>query len=252
MKPAFSSWLALPTWGVVLLTVACSAESDRGITLDQGPASADPRDAGEVAEAGPARPPRPRPSDRDGGLTVEDASASDGSDAGGEPTTSDGGGLPEREVPDTAHCDPVALSGYSDFENEVLTLVNEVRATGYDCDSEGEFGPAPPLVMQPQLRCAARLHAVYMAETNDFAHTTLDGVNVGDRIVDTGYQPWLWGENIASGQSRPRNAVSDWLISDGHCRNLMDPEFEEIGIGVARGVLDGDEVLYWVQDFATP
>ena len=51
----------------------------------------------------------------------------------------------------------------------------------------------------------------------------------------TGY--WMWatpfaiGENIAAGQRTPQDVVDGWIASDGHCANLMNPNFEELGTG---------------------
>jgi len=196
---------------------------------------------------------RPPLTGLDGGLT-NDRDASISNDATVAPVVDASEPSGPLDVPDDAHCasvrdvDPKLVA----FEERVLVLINESRARGEYCGSEGTFDPTGPLVMQPQLRCAARLHSLFMAENEEFSHTQSDGMNVGDRIVATGYHPYLWGENIASGQTSPENAVEDWLLSDGHCRNLMDPEFEETGIGLAYGRLDGDDVLYWTQKFATP
>lgn len=245
-----------------LMLQACSAfdaSDERGVVTAPGTASEEggtqPLDD---AGAGPARPPddrgeRPRDTPmRDSGAgEVPDASTP--KDSGTAPPL-DAGPPPPSDVPDGAHCAPVRNIDpkLAELERQVLVLINRSRARGEYCGREGDFDPTEPLVMQKQLRCASRLHSAYMAKTNDFAHTTRDGVNVGDRIVATGYRPWLWGENIASGQSSAENAVADWLYSDGHCRNLMDPDFTETGIGLAYGELDGERIIYWTQNFATP
>ena len=45
--------------------------------------------------------------------------------------------------------------------------------------------------------------------------------------------------------------VRGWLDSPGHCENIMDPRFEEMGIAYAAG-RSGRRGLYWVQLFAEP
>ena len=164
-------------------------------------------------------------------------------------------------VPDTAHCRPVAdweLS-WAELEDEVLRLTNEVRAAGYDCRSEGVFEPAPPLAMDAHLRCAARLHAQYMArEASEFAHETAAGVDPNERISMTGYDPAAAGENIAVGIDSAEAVVAGWLASDGHCRNLMTSLFTEIGVGYAMGEWETEtergriEAPYWTQSFGSP
>jgi uncharacterized protein YkwD len=46
-------------------------------------------------------------------------------------------------------------------------------------------------------------------------------------------------------------AVKGWLDSPGHCENIMDPRFAEMGIAYAQGhaMKHG---LYWVQVLAAP
>ncbi len=151
-------------------------------------------------------------------------------------------------VPDIAHCENARESNWQSqwttFEGEVLRLVNEARARGYNCDSEGNFGPTHPLQMQAQLRCAARLHSRDMSVRDYFDHIDPEGGNPGDRIQPTGYAFRGWGENIAAGQPTPESVVEAWLESDGHCSNIMSPNFTEIGVGYYE--------RYWTQVFGTP
>ena len=58
-----------------------------------------------------------------------------------------------------------------------------------------------------------------------------------------------WGENIAVGQRDPEEVVSGWLESDGHCSNIMNPSFEDLGVGAAIGATDWGEGIYWTQNF---
>ena len=71
-----------------------------------------------------------------------------------------------------------------------------------------------------------------------------------DRIDATGYNWQTCGENIAAGQPSIRAAVKAWLASPGHCANIMDPDFEEMGLGMARNA-DSDYGIYWTQVFGT-
>lgn len=138
------------------------------------------------------------------------------------------------------------------FEDEVLRLTNQARARGHDCRSGGRFGPAEPLTMEPRLRCAARMHSAYMAETGDFGHVeSRNGTDPFDRIELTGYRFSRAGENVAAGQRTPSEVVSGWLASDGHCANIMEPGYMHLGVGYAEG--DGSAFgTYWTQVFARP
>ena len=54
------------------------------------------------------------------------------------------------------------------------------------------------------------------------------------------------GENIAAGQWTPEHVVQWWLDSDGHCKNMLDPRFREMGVGYYFDLVDlreGESVL---------
>ena len=128
----------------------------------------------------------------------------------------------------------------------VLLATNEARASGANCGVYGSFGPAPALQGDPNLHIAAQAHAEDMAINNFFSHTGSDGSSFSQRVGRTDYQGFPMGENIAAGQQSPSGVVSSWIDSDGHCRNLMNPDATRIGIGFAVG---GPYGTLWVQVF---
>src|SRR5688572_7579250 len=93
------------------------------------------------------------------------------------------------EVPDSDHCalvadwDPELVQ----FEEEVLELVNEFRSQPADCGVEGQFAAAPPLAMDPTLRCSARLHSLDMFEREYFSHDNPDGLDPFQRMQEAGF-----------------------------------------------------------------
>ena len=60
------------------------------------------------------------------------------------------------------------------------------------------------------------------------------------------------GENIATGFATPRSVVRAWMASTGHCQNILNPQYRNVGTGVSpravRGFATG--VGTWTQDFA--
>ncbi len=114
---------------------------------------------------------------------------------------------------------------------------------GYNCGAKGIFEPTTALKLEPQLS-AAQAHADDMKTNDYFSHTAPDGSTVGTRVTRTGYR-WSWvGENIARGYEDVGDVgtvMAGWLESDGHCANLINPGFSELGVGKR-----GD---YWVQVF---
>lgn len=190
------------------------------------------------------------PDDDDDGDDEDDAGEDTGSDdeGGDDPDT---GAPPTDEVPDNGYCRPVANwdPAWVQLESEVLQLVNEYRARGADCGSAGSFGSAPALVMQPALRCAARVHSMDMAERDFFSHTNPSGESPWDRFERAGYSYSRAGENIAGGSATAQGTMDQWMNSDGHCANIMNPNFEEIGVGYHPG---GPYGHLWTQTFGSP
>ncbi|MEY4509890.1 MAG: hypothetical protein RLZZ450_2012 [Pseudomonadota bacterium] len=245
--------------------VACGDENNSNATDDDDSPSEEGTDAAGLSNDAGQRDAGV--GFRDSGATASDAGrpstgpaadagVTDASATGGDASAGSAGGT---EVPANDHCAPVAGwdAKSAQFEEEVLKLTNEARAAGHNCDEKGNFGPTTPLKMQPQLRCSARLHSKYMAETGDFNHTqTATMLDPLARMKAAGYQFRTAGENIAVGQKTPKIVVDGWLDSDGHCRNIMDPGFTEIGIGYmmsgATTGLGGRASPYWTQNFGKP
>ncbi len=134
--------------------------------------------------------------------------------------------------------------------SRVLELVNEARARGSRC-GERSFAPAPPVKLSGTLAGVAFGHAVDMAQHDYFEHEDRAGHSPADRVRAVGYQEKLVGENIAYGPKSADEVVQGWLDSPGHCENIMDPRFAEMGIAYAPGQVS-KHGLYWVQLFAAP
>lgn len=132
----------------------------------------------------------------------------------------------------------------------MLSLINAARAHSTTCGNH-TFGPAPPLSLSSTLDGVALGHALDMANHNYFEHQDLSGHSPADRVRAVGYKEKLVGENIAYGVENADEAVQGWLDSPGHCENIMDPRFAEMGIGFAQG-RSSRHGLYWVQLFAQP
>jgi uncharacterized protein YkwD len=128
--------------------------------------------------------------------------------------------------------------------------VNEARARGATCGSKS-FAPAPPLVLSGTLEDVALGHATDMAAHDYFEHRDLSGQSPADRVRAAGYHEKLVGENIAYGPQSVEEVVKGWLGSPGHCENIMDPRFAQMGVGLATG-RQSRRGLFWVQLLAEP
>ncbi|HMI91360.1 MAG TPA: CAP domain-containing protein [Polyangiales bacterium] len=131
------------------------------------------------------------------------------------------------------------------FEREVLERSNAARAKGGCCGDEGCFGASPALELEPKLERSARSHARDMGRAMYFNHVSEDGRSPFDRMREAGFRGCAMGENIAAGQPTPSSVMDDWLKSPGHCKNILEPSFEQLGVGYYE--LDGQSV--WVQNF---
>ena len=140
----------------------------------------------------------------------------------------------------------------SEFASRVLQLVNETRERGARC-GERSFAPVGAVHSSRTLDSVAFGHAVDMARNNYFEHEDLSGRSPADRVRAIGYKEKLVGENIAYGPESPEEVVQGWLDSPGHCENIMDPRFAEMGIAVAMGESSSSRRgLYWVQLLVAP
>ena len=133
----------------------------------------------------------------------------------------------------------------------VLELVNRARATPRLCGAKA-FKAARPVRWNAVLAEASRLHAADMARHNYFSHGGRDGSDPGQRVERAGYRYRAIGENIAAGgQMQAEEAVAGWITSPGHCVNLMNPAFTEMGAAYAIDA-GSDMGIYWAQAFGTP
>ena len=91
-----------------------------------------------------------------------------------------------------------------------------------------------------------------MASHDQFEHTGHDGSTPAQRVRRTGYAPrGVVGENIAVGAGTADEVMRGWLASPGHCANLMDRRFTEMGIGYVMDAAS-ESGIYWTQVLASP
>lgn len=145
---------------------------------------------------------------------------------------------------------PGAPASADAARTRVLELVNAARAKPRRCGRK-KFAAAPPLHLVDALNQSARAHAQDMARHGRLDHQGSDGSTPAQRLGRTGYQWRVVGENIASGPMTPEEVTAGWLKSSGHCENIMDPAFTDLGVGYAER-REKDGTLYWVQVFAAP
>jgi len=164
-----------------------------------------------------------------------DSSTDSGGDAAPvNPPSSDAGQTPADEP-------------LNDFQAVILDLVNEARSQGRDCGNTF-YSAAPPVNWDTRIENAALGHSLDMAEQGALNHIGSDGSDPGDRLLMEGYDWVTYGENILVGLDQGENVIDNWINSPGHCAILMNPAFEDVGVGAAEGLFRGETETYWTLD----
>src|SRR5215204_7600959 len=116
-------------------------------------------------------------------------------------------------------------SGYAPDSEEwaFVELLNAYR---------GELGLAP-VTLNAELGAAAKYHSVDMATNNYFSHYLFDGTDAGTNIQNFGYTGFPYAENIAAGMATAQEVLIGWQNSPEHNATMTDPQFTEIGVGLA-------------------
>jgi uncharacterized protein YkwD len=121
------------------------------------------------------------------------------------------------------------------MRNAVVCLVNRQRRLHH----------LPILHASPRLDRSAQGWTNRMVSTGVFSH----GANFAGRISASGYQWSFAGENIAAGFWTPLQVVRGWMASTGHCQNILNPDFGNVGTGVSPRPLGPFGGATWTQDF---
>lgn len=127
-------------------------------------------------------------------------------------------------------------------KTELLQLVNDARKKGCQC-GDTYYPSAPAVTWNEKLEKAALSHSNEMFRNDYFSHTDRSGNNAGVRIEAAGYRWKAYGENLAHGFMNEKEVVQGWLNSPGHCKNIMNKSFKEMGVAKAGN--------YWTQDFGS-
>jgi len=137
-----------------------------------------------------------------------------------------------------------AVLGYSSqiTPEEIVELTNSERE---------EYGLSP-LSLNMSLNEAARRKAADMFAFNYWAHKSPSDREPWDFFQEVGYDYIYAGENLARDFSTPEAVVGAWMMSPSHKDNIINGQYQEIGIAVVDGTLEGIETTLVVQLFGTP
>lgn len=144
-----------------------------------------------------------------------------------EPTTPE---QPDTQEPDNENVEETVHP----YVIEVLNLVNNER----------EKAGLPSLQLDTDITSAANVRAKEI--TQSFSHTRPNGSSFSTVLKEHGVTFSGSGENIAWGQTSPKQVMNAWMNSDGHRANILNKNFKNIGIGYYQ---DGNGRNHWVQLF---
>lgn len=144
------------------------------------------------------------------------------------------------------------MSRANSFEWQMLALINQERS---------EAGVAP-LRLNTLLNESSEDHSQWIIDTDRFSHTGQGNSSPTERMLEAEYPlegSWRTGENIAWQSERGAPGIADdvqqlhqsLMNSPGHRANILDRNFDEIGIGIERGDMRGFDGVVVTQNFAT-
>ncbi|KOA20374.1 cysteine-rich secretory protein family protein [Clostridium homopropionicum DSM 5847] len=109
-------------------------------------------------------------------------------------------------------------------EQQMLKLINEARAQNN----------VQPLKLDTEVSNCARVKAQDMIDNNYFSHNSPKYGSPFDMMKSFGINYVAAGENIAGNQN-VANAHNSLMNSPGHRRNILNPDFTHIGLGIKKG-----------------
>ncbi len=98
---------------------------------------------------------------------------------------------------------------------------------------------------------AAALKAQNMFAENYWAHFAPSGKTPWDFILGAGYKFTFAGENLAKNFTSSDDVVKAWMASPTHRDNLLNAKYQDIGIAVEEGILNGQKTILVVQEFGS-
>lgn len=110
----------------------------------------------------------------------------------------------------------------------------------------------PSLKENKLLSEAARQKAADMFAFNYWSHVSPSGRSPWAFFTEVGYKYQYAGENLARDFHDPEAVIRAWMNSLSHKENIVNPKYQEIGVVVVEGTLQGVETALVVQLFGTP
>ncbi len=125
--------------------------------------------------------------------------------------------------------------------NAIIELVNNAR----------KEASTRALARNDSLQKAAEEKAQDMLDNNYFAHVSPQGKSPWFWFESVGYDYNYAGENLAINYKNAEEEQTAWMNSPLHRKNILNPAYQEIGVAVKEGTIDGQKAIVAVQMFGS-
>lgn len=145
-------------------------------------------------------------------------------------------GAPQTASPVSSSLSSTQKTPEKSFAEQVVELTNAERA---------KAGLAPVELVESLCDAAE----TRIKEINEnFGHVRPNDTKWSTVLGDVGIRYLCASENIAGGVATPEDVVKAWMDSEGHRKNILNPDFNKIG--VAYGFIEDSRYgYYWDQIF---
>lgn len=124
-------------------------------------------------------------------------------------------------------------------QQNLVNLINQARGDNN----------LPPITFDSKLNEAANFKINDMLTNNYFEHTSPIGITPWFWLKKTGYDYAFAGENLAIDFFQTEDVFAAWMQSPAHRANILNPNFNEIGLAVKNGRLRDHEAVLAVLFF---
>lgn len=154
-----------------------------------------------------------------------------------------------KEVKERISLPPPLSSAEQNAKKAFLTREGIINQTNAQREKYG----LPPLRENKTLNAMAEEKAQDMFNNQYFAHKSPSGVEVDGLAKSFRYEFISLGENLAQGNFENDSIlVEAWMGSPGHRANILNEDYQEIGVGVVKGTFEGRTTWMAVQHFGLP
>lgn len=108
------------------------------------------------------------------------------------------------------------------------------------------------LTLNLQLVSAAEAKVNDMFDNQYFDHESPSGKTPWEFIRSAGYEYSFAGENLAMDFVSAEGVHKAFIKSDSHRENILNAKYFEVGISVKKGMFEGRETIFVVEEFGSP